>query len=128
MHPRVEAEHSKVSQLLRTAQKLLSSFESESTESFVAEVEQYLEALEAWRTNLDEPLFKKLEKEGNSLDALRDAVTELTEAHAEVLKRCEAYREAALGDIDDAHKRAKAMKTYVDRFPKRISITGQRKG
>lgn len=52
----------------------------------------------------------------------------LADVHAKLVASAEAARDQARKDIGEAHKRGKGIMAYTDILPKRISISGVKRG
>lgn len=111
-----------INELLELAQKAIDD-EALDSELFLQSVAEYLEALESWRSSLPNP-----EAGTPAREEMKAALGRLNETHKVLLERSNVHREKLMGQMGDAQKKAKALRSYVDRFPERITIAGKRKG
>ena len=111
-----------INELLELAEKAISD-EALDSELFLQSVAEYLEALETWRGSLP-----TTDAGTPAREEMKAALGRLNETHKTLLERSNVHREKLMGQMGDAQKKAKALRTYVDRFPDRITIAGKRKG
>lgn len=94
-------------------------------ERFLKRSDRYLKALDAWRAQL----ASGSGIEGHPQhDELLQLIERLNAVHSEIVKRSQDMREEVAQELSAMHKRASALKSYIDRFPKRVTITGKREG
>jgi len=96
-------------------------------EEFVTKVDLYLNAFDAWQKKVEKN-SSLLPKEGSELESFRGVVQQLNAVHQTIISQANDEKESVANELGALHKRAQGLKSYVDRFPKRISITGKRKG
>ena len=58
----------------------------------------------------------------------RAALQELSDLHTEVLSRAEVLLNSTSKDLQELKRKAKGIRAYIDILPKKISVTGSRKG
>ena len=110
--------------LISLAETILSKGQSspQGLDEFLDSVNDYLSLLENWQTRLkDSPL------EGDTID-LKSKLEKLSKLHLEITNHTNFKKESIASDMANLHKKAKAHKQYIDRYPSRITITGKRKG
>lgn len=109
--------------LISLAEKVLEC-PVEERDSFIEQVDSYLNALESWRTDIEE----KMASQSELPPSLRERVELLNSRHQELMRRADFERQALTAEMGEAKKKASALRAYVDRFPQRITIAGKRKG
>lgn len=92
----------------------------------IAAIRVYLDNFAGWQEKAQEAASGKLSPERQA--HVRARIQELERCHAQVVKLAEASKQQIADELSDLHRRKKALRTYLDRFPSRISITGKRKG
>ncbi len=95
-------------------------------EEVISRIRAYLEDFDSWQKAASELDASTLSDDEQQ--QARSKIELLGQLHAEVSTRAETAKERIAGELSDLHKRNKALKTYLDRYPSRISITGKRKG
>lgn len=97
----------------------------EPLEDFLIAVESYLDVFEAWKV-------RDSESEDGSLDKgaadRASSLSELKNLHEQLMARVDQAKEGLGGEMQGIHRRSKALKSYVNQYPSRVSITGHRKG
>lgn len=101
----------------------------EDVERFVTQVTHYLELLERWQAavNNSNPFLMPGVTEAEKEDA-RSKVSQLGELHKKILSRASESKDTVGSEVSAVHKKAQAMKAYVDPYPGRMTITGKRTG
>lgn len=107
-----------LAQLSNLARSILEK--GETGEDILTDSEQYVIAFSDWFG--EESAEGLLEKYGES------SLSELLELHSLVLEAVDTRLRSAEGDMKSFRERVKAIRAYTDRWPRRISITGKRKG
>ena len=117
-----------VQHLSLLATKILSFGDSVSIESFGDHINQYLTTFQEWQVGLEsnEQFLESLPHDEKA--AFREAVVQLHSLHEQIVTLVSEKKTALLANLAELHKREKALKAYVDRYPARITITGKRKG
>lgn len=96
-------------------------------ELFVEKVTAYLEQFESWRTGIEQQ-GDSGEESILSSEECRPQLELLQKLHQEVLSRATVQRDLVAHQLGEIHRRAQALKKYVDRYPSRITIAGKREG
>lgn len=108
-------------ELLRRAQEALAAH-NVSSDEFIDKVAAYSTAFEAWRaTNSDILKGEKPPQDEAEFRALAGA-------HAKLVDHLTALKARTGKDLGDLRKKGKGIMAYTDILPKRISISGTRKG
>ena len=118
----MESGEEEIIDLLSLAEYALAEEEADS-EKFLKSLARYLDALEFWRAAL-----AKSDSPQPTGDGVKSALGRLNETHQRLLERSNLHREKLMSEMGTAQKKAKALRSYVDRFPERITIAGKRKG
>ena len=118
---------STIKQLTENAKAVLAIDE---VPEFLEGVEQYLEAFDVWQKafTANNPLAESSGVGEKEKLAIRAEVNELIKVHLELAQTAEQNKGKILERMGDIRKRSQALKTYIDRYPKRITITGKREG
>ncbi|MDZ4787130.1 MAG: hypothetical protein SGJ02_13745 [bacterium] len=109
-----------MSALIILGEKIL-SLDSSVPESIVDKLEQYTKAFSEWLTSFDKDLNKLSETEKNTL-------LKLSLIHSDLLELAKSGKVKTLQDLRELDVRGKAIMSYLDQMPKRISKTGVKKG
>lgn len=96
-------------------------------DKFLQRSDRYLKALELWRLEIGAAGDGGLEKHPQR-DQLMALIEKLNTRHAEVVRRSQELKDEVAHELSAMRKRASALKAYIDRFPKRVTITGKRQG
>lgn len=112
--------------LLQLARQGLSLSPEDDGERFVEAVEGYLGKFEQWRLSWDEQAMESLPTKEK--DALRAQLAVLKELHQQLMSKIDLGKQGLLDQMSDFGKRAKALRSYIDHYPSRITIAGRRKG
>jgi len=59
---------------------------------------------------------------------LRGRIEVLQTNHAQLVSELNLLKGEVVEHLGEIHRRGKALRTYIDRFPSRVSIAGKRKG
>jgi hypothetical protein len=91
---------------------------------------EYLQQFESWVAALqaDNPFSEGSEVDPVKREMLRGRVELLQSNHQRLVQALTTLKGDVVDQLSEIHRRSKALKTYIDRFPSRISITGKRKG
>jgi len=106
--------------LLQLARRVLSLPEGDDQ---LGALEEYVEALEGWLKEHDHELRIKKNDICNAAE-----VEDLVKSHAEVMCSVQALLTNTSDKLGELRRRAKAIMAYVDVLPKKISMSGTRKG
>ena len=124
-------------QLSRIVRELTAEAEAISSLSLESDLEQvllqadsYTARLESWKNQVEEAAPFEAESDFTTAqkEAFRAQVLVFQDRHLALTERLSGARDLVTQQMGDLHKRAKALRTYVDRFPSRITIAGKRKG
>jgi len=85
----------------------------------------FITGLDKYLAMLDE-IQKRLPKEAESIP--KELAAELLEVHKKVTARSESEKEGVLVKMSQLNQRSTILKTYLNPWPSRISITGKRTG
>ena len=108
-------------ELLRIAQEALAA-QTVSSDEFVEKVGIYSGAFETWSAAHSEVLSGK-QKPDNEKE-----FRELADAHAKIMEHVAVLKTQTSKNLGELHKKGKGIMAYTDILPKRISISGTRKG
>jgi hypothetical protein len=110
----------KTAELLSIAQETLAAHAS-SRDEFVEKVAAYSAAFEAWGKENPDVLKGKVSAEADSLRAL-------AEVHAKIIDFAEEIKRQTGRELGEQRKKGKGIMAYTDILPKRISMSGTKKG
>lgn len=134
MHGTISAETKDVENLIALANEAF-AVDASALALFVEKVGLYLEHLESWRARVerfDPPLEKLLQnsspQNSGASDEFRKQCSELHRVHQQIIERAALLKGNVSDEMKGLRKKATALKAYVDRFPKRITIAGKREG
>ncbi|MBN8547823.1 MAG: hypothetical protein J0M12_00760 [Deltaproteobacteria bacterium] len=108
-------------ELLRHAQQALDAIGTPGDE-FLEKIAAYSAAFEAWASKNSEVLSGTRKPENE------DTFRTLAAAHAKLMEHAEALKRKTGKDLSDLRKKGKGIMAYTDILPKRISISGTKKG
>lgn len=108
-------------ELLRLAQEALAA-QSISSDEFVEKVGRYSAAFESWSARHAEVLS------GKQKPADVKEFRALAQAHAKIMEHAAELKHQTSKDLGELHKKGKGIMAYTDILPKRISMSGTRKG
>lgn len=91
---------------------------------------RYLERFEEWRRGIESsrPFDAASALSPAEQEELRAAVKEYQATHLVLVERLTGLKDGLAGQMGELHRKAKALKSYVDPYPSRITIAGKRKG
>ena len=93
----------------------------ESVQEFLDRSTPYLEAFDQWQNTVTPGALRT--------DAtLSELLKKLSTLHHQILDHGKSLSTEVLRQLGETHKRAQALRTYIDRAPGRITITGKREG
>ena len=105
--------------LVGKAKDALCCAEADDTPAFMHSLEGYLSSFDSWEKIV---LQSKLPDDAGFQEKLQ----ELYQLHQKMLTVAQEKKDQVLGRLGDIKRRKKALRTYIDRYPSRISITGKR--
>lgn len=116
--------------LLGMAETVIQLSDSEDLEVFLEATDRYLEKFSIWRESIeqDEGKLSLQQLKGNLNSSMVDHLKKLQEQHLKITNLTEAKRTEVGEGIANLHTRSRALKSYMDRFPQRITIAGKREG
>ena len=90
----------------------------------------YVTEFENWFAGLagKNPLAEDTGLSDSERATLRGSLETLQTNHQRVVAILNSLKSAVVEDLGELQKRGKALRTYIDRFPSRITVTGRRKG
>jgi len=111
------------------AQRALSVSDAD-VEIFLEAADAYLLSFQEWKSDIDTQHKTGLldELEDSEKASMRQQIELLTQLHRQVLDKADRLKVNVSSQMGSAHRKAQALKSYVDRYPGRISITGKRQG
>ena len=109
-----------VEELCDMGSTLLTRASTLDLESFEEGVQRYVDRFQTWA--------EKFNEEIPIPDDLRNALERLQEIHSKLSSEVVVRRDQIGQALGDVHRKEKAHKAYIDQFPKRITLTGKRKG
>lgn len=113
-----------IKNLIDRASAVVGAEEADDVELFLKSVTEYLEAFDVWQADLgDTATLSEEERE-----RARPEVEKLNQMHNQVMAITESKKGLVTAEMKNLHKRAGALKKYIDRYPARITIAGKRKG
>ena len=114
-----------VRELEKEAREVLSL--GADTPRFIDAVEKYLQHFDAWQSavaGVDAPSFvSPADKE-----SFRKLLAGYAAVHQQVTEKASSSRDEVASKLGDIRKRAHALRSYIDQYPSRITITGKREG
>jgi hypothetical protein len=117
--------HAAVRELDKEARSVLSF--GADTPRFIAAVEQYLQHFDAWQSAItggDAPSFSAPSEK----EAFRKLLTDFSRVHQQVADEAGSCRDQVASKLGDIRRRAHVLRSYIDQYPSRITITGKREG
>jgi hypothetical protein len=116
--------------LIASASRALASAEAGATEVFLQHAASYLGDFEPWASQMNElePLRPEADFSEEEKASAKEIIQKLFDIHSAVLAAAEGQKETVGAQMGAMHKKSKAIKTYLDPYPGRVSITGKRKG
>jgi hypothetical protein len=110
----------KIVKLVNTGNSLLTIpvVSDDDSDLFIVGLDKYLSQLD-----VIQPLLKDEAK-----TVSEGLAKELLDVHQKVLEKAEKEKESVLIKMGQINQRANMLKTYLNQFPGRISITGKREG
>ena len=108
-------------ELLRLAQETL-NVPIASTTEFIEKIAQYSAAFAAWGAAHADILSGKQKPSDEKQFRL------LAETHSKIIDRAEALKGETGKDLNQLRKKGKGIMAYTDILPKRISMSGTKKG
>lgn len=105
-----------IAELLRLAE--LTRAGGLGLEEELARIENFCTALGGWLEN-------DLDRVGSGEQGLLE---QLAQEHEVIMKRVAGLKAETSGEMMDFQKRSRAIISYIDRFPKKISVLRSRKG
>ncbi len=117
-----ESEKEELEALLTSAKKVLVLVEESTLEHLEENLESYLNNFRLWQ--------ERFERNEHQIEdtALVSLLEELQLLHQQVVEKVNIKKDDILLALQEIHKRGKAVKAYIDRYPSRITITGKREG
>lgn len=116
--------------LIASARRALASAEAGETEVFLQHAASYLGDFEPWSSQISE--LKPFSPDSNVPEEqqaeAKKHVQDLYDVHTAVVTAAEERKVAVGAQLGSMHKKSKAIKTYLDPYPSRVSLTGKRKG
>ncbi len=116
--------------LIASARRALKSAEAGEVDVFLQHAASYLGDFEPWSSQISElkPFSPNSKVPKKQQEAAKAKVKSLYDVHTAVVQAAEQRKEVVGGQLGSMHKKSKAIKTYLDPYPSRVSITGKRKG
>lgn len=114
-----------ITNLTTLAKEILSLTGEVEPDLFHQKTNYYLEQFGKWQDSVESDGLSVGDDPDNPL---REALAQLLSHHEQVVARVEMLKGEVLDALTDVHKRGKALRSYVDRYPSRITIAGKRKG
>ncbi len=101
---------------------------AENPEVFLDSLDQYLKAFASWEQLAMSPEYREKLRRLSPTEAraLRSKLETLSSIHTQVIQLAERCRETLRGELGELHRRGKALRSYIDRYPSRVNITGKR--
>jgi len=119
---RLAGEEAALDELCGLGRKALECDPKEVNE-FLDLMTAYLEQVDTWRARVEvDP------GEGEMPDSVRTRFESLNAIHKELLTRAEQSKAIVSSAMGEVHKKAGALRIYIDKYPQRITIAGRRKG
>ncbi len=117
----------KVTKLITLAEAALAT---KSSDQFLIKAENYLASFDIWRAETEplNPLSGESPLSDEEKKIVREHLERLQALHNQVIEAANSKKEGVGEEIRGVHKRASGLKKYIDRYPKRISITGKKQG
>jgi hypothetical protein len=109
------------SDLIGLCRNALALRESGETEAFLERTGIYLEAFGRFQAAFDVEAAR-------GSDEIKRLLEELNSLHITLIACAKEFSQEVLNRLGDTHARAKAVRTYLDRYPSRITIAGKREG
>ncbi|MCC6221111.1 MAG: hypothetical protein IT291_07720 [Deltaproteobacteria bacterium] len=121
---------SDIENLLKLCSCIGSLPEGVDLDSLVQEVGVYLDSLEKWQAAFvgAAPLGDGSAFSDDERSSIRALLAKLDESHRIVLAIVDRRKELVAGQMGELHHRGKALKSYLDKYPARITIAGKRTG
>lgn len=113
------SEEGRIRELLTQARYVLE--EESDAEEFLARSTPYLDAFDQWQNTFSPEVLSQHPE-------LRRELNQLSAVHQQILDRGRALSTEVLQQIGDTNKRGSVLRTYLDRLPSRVTITGKREG
>lgn len=117
-----------VVQLINQGKEILSLGREAELEPLLDKMESYLTAFQSWQTYFEQQRANFAALSTKETQSLRSHLEELSNIHEDIMNRLASNKNNLNVELGDIHKRGKALKAYVDRFPQRITIAGKREG
>ncbi len=113
--------------LEETIKKIINTGNSVLTIPVVSEDDSvlFIAGLDKYLSNLDD-IQKRLPAEASTVS--KELADELFEVHKKVTARAESEKEGVLVKMSQLNQRFTMLKSYTQKWPSRISITGKRTG
>ncbi|MCB0346737.1 MAG: flagellar protein FliT [Bdellovibrionales bacterium] len=118
--------HEELNALIELARSCGNLPKNADPEDVITQIRKYLEIFDDWQQRAGEFDVDSISEAEQA--QIKSSIEELQRLHSGVTARAESAKGKIADDLSDLHKRNKALKTYLDRYPSRISITGKRKG
>ncbi len=97
--------------------------DAKEIDTFLDALGVYLEGVDSWRAEVE-----ARPGEGEMPESVRARFENLNVLHQQLLARADASKAFVASEMGEMHKKAGALRIYIDRFPQRITIAGRRKG
>lgn len=117
-----------VVRLIDQGKSILSLELGTDLEPLLERMESYLSSFQDWQNNFEKQRVNLSSLSAEQSQALRSHLEELSKIHEDIATRLASNKNDLTEELGDIHKRGKALKAYVDRFPQRITIAGKREG
>ena len=112
-----------VDHLIKSAGSLIQQFEEGQVEAALVGLEEYLAEFEGWAATVGtEPA------QGEEAVRLQSKLASLKALNDRLLVLSDAAKDSVSVKLGLSHKKLQALKSYIDRYPQRITITGKREG
>lgn len=111
--------------VLAEAKNVLSLESSVEPQQFLSALEKYLTTFDEWRLagERDQPPAADPERAN-----YRAVIEELNGLHARISAVVEEKKDQIRAKMGDIKRRTQIVKTYIDRYPSRVTIAGRRQG
>ena len=103
--------------------------EVSNTASFVTKLADYVRDLEEWQASPGtKALMAQLPSlKGKEQAELRNLLEAFSKEHQAVLQLAQQCRNNVADEMSHLHQKGRALRTYLDRLPTRVNVTGQRR-